>query len=68
MTKFEQIGSNRQYSAKTVEEAKIEMDISCYSCTHCSRCLWADCHSCQIRLAHQYMVASLADAEALKDA
>lgn len=63
MTKFEQIGCNRQYSAKTVTEANTELDISCYSCTHSSRCLYNNCDSCAIRLAHQYMVAAMRDNE-----
>lgn len=59
MSKFEQIGMNRQYSAKTTEEAKIEMDISCYACCHSPRAMSVDCHHCMIRLAHQYQMAIL---------
>lgn len=59
MSKFEQIGMNRQYSAKTTEEAKIEMDISCYACCHHPRSMHVDCHHCAIRLAHQYQMVFL---------
>ena len=61
MTKFEQLGCNRQYSAETATEANTEFEISCYACTHCSRCLYNSCDSCQIRLAHEYVVAALRD-------
>lgn len=66
MTKFEQIGADRQYAAKTIDEANCEKDISCYACVRSPRALYSDCHSCQIRLAHEYMVAALQD-EARKE-
>lgn len=63
MTNFEKIGVNRQYDAETKEQANTEFDISCYTCTHCSRANWCSCHACQIRLAHDYMIAYLSDKE-----
>lgn len=62
MTKFETIGSDRQYAAKSIEEAKCEKDISCYACVRSPRALYSDCRTCQIRLAHEYMLAALQDA------
>ena len=61
MSKFETIGSDRQYAAKSVEEAKCEKDISCYACVRSPRALYSDCRSCRIRVAHEYMLAALQD-------
>ena len=62
MTKFEQIGADRQYAAKTIDEANCEKDISCYACVRSPRALYSEYSSCQIRLAHEYMIAALQDA------
>lgn len=65
MSRFEQIGSDRQYRAETVEQANIEMDISCYACCHHPRAGSLDCDHCWIRLAHKYQLALL-QGEALR--
>ena len=63
MSKFEERGSNIQYSCSTLDECKCEFDISCYSCTHKSRSLWCNCDSCHIKQAHNYMIEKLAREE-----
>ena len=61
MTKFEQIGVNYQYMASTVEEATESFMHSCQCCTHQSRCLYNDCNHCAIQMAHNQIVAILAE-------
>lgn len=60
-TRFEQIGINRQMSARTINEAEQMMRQSCNSCTHSLHCLSHDCEHCTIKMAHEDRVAILVD-------
>lgn len=56
MSRFEQKGSDIQYSCLTLDECKCEFDISCYACCHNPRALHSNCDSCHIKQAHNYMI------------
>lgn len=61
MTRFEQIGINYQYLARTVEEATENFARSCNICCHCSRALYNDCKRCAIEQTHNMIVANMMD-------
>lgn len=56
MTKFEQIGINYQYDARTKEEANRSFKYSCECC--CNRGMHIECERCAIACVHNLVVAS----------
>ena len=64
MTKFEQIGINRQYDAASIEEANKTFARSCECC--CNRGMHIDCDKCGIAFAHSLVVASFEEKEKAK--
>lgn len=61
MTKFEQIGVNRQYNSDSIDEANSTFNNSCTLC--CMKGLHIDCRHCAIEAAHALVVATFADKE-----
>ena len=55
MTKFEMIGANKQYAAKTAEEAEAQFNASCTMCCTSIRC-WRKCERCAIETAHRIVM------------
>lgn len=56
MSKFEQVGINYQYEAKTKEEASRSLRYSCRCC--CERGMHIECDRCGIAVAHDLVVAA----------
>ena len=56
MTKFEQIGINYQYDARTKEEANRSFKYSCECC--CNRGMHIECERYAIACVHNLVVAS----------
>jgi hypothetical protein len=56
MTKFEQIGVNRQYDSASKYESDRNYNISCNIC--CSRGMHLNCDSCAISVAHSLTIAT----------
>ena len=56
MTKFETIGTQRQYDSASKYEADRNYRISCNIC--CSRGMKLDCDRCAIEVAHSLVVAT----------
>lgn len=54
MTKFEEIGVDRQYEALNAWQAKKQLELSCKLC--CERGLRIICDSCQIQTAHNIVM------------
>lgn len=59
MSRFDEKGVNIQMSCTTAAQAKCEMDISCYACTHNTRCLHNNCDRCPISEAHKFVLRHL---------
>ena len=59
MTKFEQIGVNRQYEAADVHEANKLFAHSCDVC--CNKGMHIQCDKCSISYVHSLVVASFKD-------
>ncbi len=55
MTKFEQVGINYQYDAKTKEQAQRSFKYSCNCC--CEKGMRIDCDKCAISHVHAMIVA-----------
>ena len=64
MTKFEQVGCNFQYAARSASEAECNFAYSCMCCTRHPRCLHFNCDRCAIRIVHESVMAIWADREA----
>lgn len=58
MTKFEQVGVNYQYDAKSTQEANSAFKRSCDCC--CAKGIRIDCDRCAIAHAHSMVVAAFA--------
>ena len=56
MTKFEQIGVNRQYDAESKREAKKAFAHSCHCC--CYKGIKLDCDKCSIAHVHSLVIAA----------
>ena len=56
MTKFEQVGINYQYDARTKEEAARALRYSCRCC--CERGMNIKCDRCGIEQAHNLVIAA----------
>lgn len=56
MTKFEQIGINYQYAARSKEEALRSFQYSCRCC--CERGMHIECERCAIACAHDMVVGA----------
>lgn len=61
MTKFENVGAERQYDSQTKAEANRNFHHSCELC--CNRGMHLECDRCQIRVAHELTVGILDDIE-----
>ena len=61
MTKFENIGVERQQNSVNTYEADRNFRISCKLCCHYG--LHIDCDRCAISVAHEQVVAIFADKE-----
>lgn len=61
MTKFETIGVNFQYDARTKQEAETSFMLSCTSC--CKKGMRIDCDKCAIAHVNSLVVAYFADKE-----
>ena len=59
MTKFENIGTEMQYSAKTIEEANARYEKSCTTCCYRGVYILGGCEHCAIRQAHRLVIAAL---------
>lgn len=59
MTKFEQIGINYQYDARSIEEANKSFQHSCNCC--CNKGIRIDCDKCAIAHTHALIVAYFND-------
>ena len=59
MTKFEQIGVNYQYDAKTMEQAHKSFMYSCNCC--CNKGMRIDCDRCAIAQANALVMACFND-------
>lgn len=59
MTKFEQIGVNRQYESETVNQANRAFKHSCDVC--CNKGIKIDCERCSIEFVHSLVVACFND-------
>lgn len=59
MTKFEQIGVNRQYDADNIKESNTAFARSCECC--CSKGMKLDCTQCAIAYVHNLVVAYFND-------
>ena len=59
MTKFEQIGVNMQFDAKSADDAKSLFDYSCKCCCETGR--YSDCKRCAIEYTHRLMIAYFND-------
>jgi hypothetical protein len=57
MTRFEQIGVNKQYCAHNIDEANNNFSDSCTRCSTSGR--HRDCDRCSITLAHEFMLIFL---------
>lgn len=55
MTKFEQVGVNYQYDARTKEQANRSFSRSCDCC--CQRGMHLDCDRCAIACVHNLVIA-----------
>ena len=60
MSKFETVGSDRQYGATTRQEADIQYKKSCDLCCMSLRANHCDCDHCWIEYAHNYMIEKFA--------
>lgn len=56
MTKFEQIGVNYQYDAKSKDDANRSFAYSCKCC--CQRGMRIECDRCAIEIAHSLVIAA----------
>lgn len=54
MSKFESIGVDRQYGARTIKAAKRALNFSCNKCSTIGR--HANCEGCVIANAHKDMI------------
>ena len=61
MTKFEQVGVNYQYNARSKYEANSSFMRSCHCC--CERGMRIDCDRCAIAHTHSMVMATFADSE-----
>lgn len=61
MTKFEQIGINRQYDASNLYECNKAFERSCECC--CAKGNHLDCDRCAIAFTHNLVVAYFFDKE-----
>ena len=59
MTKFEQIGVERQYDSVTTYESNRNFSISCNIC--CRRGLHIECDRCAIAVAHEAVQVSFTE-------
>ena len=59
MTKFEQIGVNRQYDASTKQEANSAFSHSCDCC--CNKGMQIKCDRCSIAYVHSLVIACFDD-------
>ena len=59
MTKFEQIGVNRQYDARNIEEANKAFANSCTCC--CNKGIRLECDKCCISYTHDLVCAYFTD-------
>lgn len=59
MTKFEQVGVNYQYDAKSIEQANKSFAYSCNCC--CNKGMRLDCDRCAIAATHNLVVACFND-------
>ena len=55
MTKFEQIGVNYQYDAKSADQAKKSFQYSCNCC--CAKGMHIECDRCAIAHTHSLVLA-----------
>ena len=55
MTKFEQVGVNRQYDANNIQEANKSFQHSCDCC--CAKGIHIDCDRCAIAYTHSLIMA-----------
>ena len=60
MSSFEQIGINRQYEARTIDEANKSFKRSCECC--CTKGRHIECDRCQIAYVHSLICAFFNDA------
>lgn len=60
MTKFENIGTELQYTAKTIEQANARYEKSCMTCCCHGVYILGGCEQCAIKQAHKLVVAALA--------
>lgn len=54
MTKFENIGVERQYASRSLREAKREFESSCSAC--CIKGIHLECLGCSIAFTHELMI------------
>ena len=66
MTKFETIGSEYQYEAKSKEDANRNFKYSCKCCTH--RGMNIECDRCAIAVAHDLVIAAFDSKEGAQHA
>lgn len=66
MTKFEQIGVNKQYSTANTAEARRQFAYSCACC--CAKGLHIRCDNCAIAATHNYVCAIYTEQEGRKNA
>ena len=59
MTKFEQVGVNRQYDAGSKMEANKAFEHSCHCCCH--KGIQLKCDRCSIAFVHHLVVANFDD-------
>lgn len=59
MTKFEQIGVNYQYDARSIYEANKAFKYSCNCC--CNKGIQLKCDGCSIAFVHNLVVANFND-------
>ena len=64
MTKFENIGVERQQKSISLYEADRNFNISCTLCCHYN--MRIDCDRCAIAVAHEQVIAIFADKEVNK--
>lgn len=60
MTRFENIGTELQYTAKSVEEANARYEKSCTTCCYHGVYICGGCDHCAIRQVHKLVIAALA--------
>lgn len=66
MSKFVEIGVEKQYSASTIHQATTRYEQSCYLC--CIRGRHADCKFCNIDYAHKEIIDYFHSMAAIKTA